>query len=277
MKRFIKSFVIVVGCILFIVVLYFANAFLGNPVSYLLAKNAAKNYMEQQYNETDYEIETVRYDFKTGGYYTRVISPSSQDTYFYLQFSMMGRLEYDSFDEWVSSRRTTWNRIDEEYRELVNKVLEAEDFPYESNIAGGELRGMFDIEEGSLQKDFGLDPATLELDKEYDVKALATKYGSITFYAYDDEVSVEKASEILLEITGILEDKEVPFYAIDFVLQKTRNEDGSMNEDDSYVWLMDFLHSDIHKDGLEERVQKSHEETVHYFEMQDKETEVIVE
>lgn len=276
MKKYLKILGIIIGGILVLAVLYFTNAFFGNPVSYLLAKSTAKDYIEQKYGDTDYEIEVVHYDFKTGGYYARIISPSSKDTYFYLDFSMMGKLKYDSFDEWVSSRRTTWNRIDEVYRELVNEVLEAEDFPYESNIAGGEIRGMFDIEEGSPQKDFGLDPLALELDKEYDVKALATKHGSITFYAYDEEVSVERASEILLEITEILEDKEVPFYAIDFVLQKTRKEDGTMNEDDSYVWLMDFLHSDIYKEGLEERVRKSHEETVDYFETQDKEAEVVV-
>ncbi|MEG1983759.1 MAG: hypothetical protein RR009_00640, partial [Oscillospiraceae bacterium] len=68
--------------------------------------------------------------------------------------------------------------------------------------------------------------------------------------------------------TKILDEKSVPFYAITFVLGKPRIED-TPNPDDSEIHLTDFLHSDIYEADLEERVQKSHEETMTYFAQQD--------
>ncbi|MEG1105071.1 MAG: hypothetical protein RSD78_09560, partial [Oscillospiraceae bacterium] len=73
---------------------------------------------------------------------------------------------------------------------------------------------------------------------------------------------------ILSDITKILDEKNLPFYAITFVLGKPRIDD-MPNPDNSEIHLTDFLHSDIYGDDLEARVQKSHEETTAYFAAED--------
>lgn len=39
--------------------------------------------LTQKYVGTDYQNEEVSYRFKTGGYYVKIISPTSVDSYFF--------------------------------------------------------------------------------------------------------------------------------------------------------------------------------------------------
>lgn len=52
--------------IVFLVGTYLANAFMGNPISRILAAQTAKDYVAQRY--PDFYVEDLGYDFKTGGY-----------------------------------------------------------------------------------------------------------------------------------------------------------------------------------------------------------------
>ncbi|MEG0899547.1 MAG: hypothetical protein RSF40_07560 [Oscillospiraceae bacterium] len=274
MKKTAKIIAIIIAFTLIGGILFVGNAFVGNPISKMLATNTAKKYIQQQYADTDYIIEKVNYNFKSGGYNARIKSQSSIDTYFSISLSSLGKLGWDSFENMVTTGRNTWERIDSEYRKMANDVFDAEDFPYESNISFGSMREKSDEEPESVYKDFGIDTENLVLDKAYDVRELGSKYGEIIFYAQDETVSAKRASEILLDITRILGEENVPFYAISFVLQKPKIQDAP-NPDKSEIHLIDFLYSDIYEDGLVERVEKSHEETMAYFTKQDELTKKL--
>ena len=71
---------------------------------------------------------------------------------------------------------------------------------------------------------------------------------------------MKKASEVLLHLKEIFNKEEIPFYAIDFVLEKPRKDNGTPNESMEEIRVNDFLYSDNYEAGLEERLTKAVEE-----------------
>ena len=234
--------------------LFLLSAFFGNPLSRALVQHRAADYLRETYTETDYAISSLTYHAKDGNYYVQIVSPSSPDSHFFLAYSLSGKLLSDSFPQQVVQRRNTYNRLNGEYEALVQEVFACEGFPIETDIAFGRLRQLREADTDHMELDFGIPTTELKLDGDYDVRELGSHYGSITFYAYDEEVTVERASELLFTIRQALAKSNVPFYAITFHLQKPRNADGNPNEDGSSVDVIDFLFSDLYAYELEERV-----------------------
>jgi hypothetical protein len=81
-KKFVRIICWTIAIALLCTAVWFLCAFFGNPISSALAKSTAKRHLEENYSGTDFEIERIGYDLKTGGYYAKVMSPSSQDSYF---------------------------------------------------------------------------------------------------------------------------------------------------------------------------------------------------
>lgn len=118
---------------------WFANAFLGNPISHHFATRAAKAYLAENYAGTDYEIKDVRYSFKDGGYYAHVQSPTSADSNFSIFLSMTGAVKSDNYEFYVERRMNTVTRLDAAYRERTDAYFESSGFPYESDFVFGTL------------------------------------------------------------------------------------------------------------------------------------------
>ncbi len=270
MKKIIKIIAGITAIILIGILLFVANGMVGNPVSKTLAKQSASKYIQKNYPNLDLTIERVNYNFKTGSYYALVKSQTSIDTHFDLDISMTGKILYDSYESHVLSGWNTWQRIDSEYRTMVDKVLTSPDFPYDSHIDFGSIEiKEADREIGPIRPVYGLVLEDLELDKDYDVKELAKTAGHITIYIESEEVTIKKASEILMNLKEIFDKADIPFYAISFVLEKPRKEDGSPNEDREEIGVNHFLYSDIYEEGLEERVTKAYMELKEYYEKED--------
>ncbi|NLN40892.1 MAG: hypothetical protein GX160_02685 [Clostridiales bacterium] len=270
MKKIIKIIAGITAIILIGILLFVANGMVGNPVSKTLAKQSASKYIQKNYPNLDLKIEKVNYSFKTGSYYALVKSQTSIDTHFGLDISMTGKILYDSYESHVLSGWNTWQRIDSEYRTMVDKVLTSPDFPYDSHIDFGSIEiKEADREIGPIRPGYGLVLEDLELDKDYDVKELAKTAGHITIYIESEEVTIKKASEILMNLKEIFDKADIPFYAISFVLEKPRKEDGSPNEDREEIGVNHFLYSDIYEEGLEERVTKAYMELKEYYEKED--------
>lgn len=269
----ISKFKIIVSLIIVIllsIILLILNSIYGNPISKSLAEQAADEYMSNNYSDTDFFIEEIVYNFKDGDYYARVKSPSSQDSYFDFRILMTGEINYDSYES-VLSGWNTYRRIDKKYNEMVGEIFSSEEFPLKSDIDYGKLEYIDEKYRTNRfdEPNYGLDIRELELDKEYDIKALGEKYGHIVFYAQDDEISYEKASELLLILKEALDSKDVPFYAISFVLEKPRMEDGSPNRETEAIYTSNFLYSDIYEEGLALRLEKAHNDLKKYYEEQD--------
>lgn len=268
-----KSMKIISGIIAFLIIgalLFFTNAFLGNPISKMIAKNAAKNYIENNYKNKDFVIEEVRYNLKDSGYNAYIKSPSSVDTHFSVYISMGGEIYRDSYES-VINGWNTYQRIEKEYRDIVDEILSSDEFPLVSHIDFGEIKIIENVRDTEVEfegSNYGIKLTELQLDKEYDVKELAKTAGNIVYYAEDEEVSFEKASVSLLKLKEFFDEKNVPFYAIDFILEKPKSEEGYI-EDDFRVYVANFLYSDIYEDGLVARIEVAHNALMKYYREQD--------
>lgn len=129
-RKVLRITAMVLLSLLTVIVLWVANGFFGNPVSWVLARTGVNRYVEQTYSHLNLHTERFGHDFKTGGYYAYLCSESSGDTAFYVCTDMLGRIRQDSFDIWVAHKYNTELRIREEYRLLADAVFQAGTIPY---------------------------------------------------------------------------------------------------------------------------------------------------
>ncbi|WP_455539041.1 YfjL-like protein [Terrisporobacter sp.] len=269
MKKSIKVLSGICAFILIGGILWFANVFLGNPISKTIAKNTAEKYISQNYSDKDVKISDVSYSFKDGNYNVYVKSPSSKDTHFTISISPLGKIGYDSYEDDVLKKYNTYTRVNEKYGLEVKKILENKEIPYRGDIYFGEVK---DVQSQELNNEFepkyGLDINDLELDKNYNINEIGKKYGHIIFCAQDKDVSTKKASEILLDLKNLLDENNISFYTIDFTLEKPRTKEKT-NPNDKSISIREFLYSDIYKKDLENRIKVSSEKLEKYYEKQD--------
>ena len=140
MKRKIIRLISWTVCIaIFLTAAYFLTAFFGNPISSALAKRSTEKYLQEHFAESDFEIENVGYDLKSGGYFANVSSSSSIDSHFTIYFDGLGRYKYDSYFA-ITSKNNTLGRLDEAYFELTNDLLSKAAEQYDISISFGELK-----------------------------------------------------------------------------------------------------------------------------------------
>lgn len=272
-KKILKVLALVLAIVLIIGIGLFANSLVGNPVSKFLATKGAEEHLAKNYGDKDFVVEEVTYDFKTGGYYARITSPTSIDSHFSLSFDWMGKLVRDCYDDDVTSGWNTRRRINDEYKEIVDKVFANNQFPGFLDISDGLIQFTSDenVEDPSIPE-YAIITETLKIDAVYDIKELGAKAGKLTVYIDDKTVTEEKLAEILLTIKTNFDNSGVTFYAIDCVLEEPKTEmeaDGTPKESPR-VEVMDFLYSDIYEDGLVERVREANQKAIEYNEEQDK-------
>lgn len=277
-KRIGKVIAIVVAVAVLAGVIWLALGFLGNPVSALLARRGLNQYMEQTYPNIELNVERFGYNFKTVGYYAYVVEEHSQDTAFYINLDMLGHVKYDSYDTWVTDRMNTEQRVQEQYRILVDSILDSADFSYASDIKGGELEFGQDWEWGdNRDHSYAIPREELILDKEYtqeEILDFGKRAGILTVYVMEDTVTPERAAQIMLHIRELFDKAEVPFYRMDFVLRCPKPEDGSpWPEEDVRAEL---IYEDIRAEGLTERIQTSHDAIYQRFAEMDAEKGIII-
>ena len=127
------------GIVLAIVGVLVAFVPFGNPLSeYLVTKNA-EIHLQENYQDTDYYIENVSYDFKTGSYYVHIKAPDSVDRSFTLYAGANGKITFDTYESAVLGKWNTASRISTEYFNKTSGILSRDDFPYNQHIAYGEI------------------------------------------------------------------------------------------------------------------------------------------
>ncbi len=268
-KKILKTIAVIVAVAVLGVALWLVCGFFGNPVSKHLATNSAQEYLETNFADTDYEIEDTFYDFKMTGYNVYIKSPSSADGSFTIRTGLDGKVTYDTYNDDVTQRGNTAARIGKEYREAADKVFESKDFPYEADIAFGDIEFVADsYAESHDVPEYAIITNELELDKEYDIKELGSKAGHLVVYVQSETVTAEKLAEILLTIKDLFDKNGVKFYVIDCVLEYPRAEDGAQKNDER-VEVKDFLCSDIYEDDMVQRVIDDNDETKAYWQAED--------
>ncbi len=268
-KKVLKILALVLAIILIIGIGLFANALVGNPVSKYLATKSANEYIEKTYSDKNFVIEEVTYDFKTGGYYARVTSPTSIDSHFSLSFDWMGKLELDAYDD-VTSGWNTAMRLEDDYRNAVKAVTESKDFSEKYFLAYGEIPCVLsDYPIDEEHPEYALQRNDLVLDKVYDIREVGANHGKLVLWAYDDEVTIERLAELLLDVKNKFDKSGVTFKAVEFILEPPK-EEGEPLMSDEQIEIRNFYYSDIYEEGLVERVKKANQETIEYNREQEK-------
>ncbi len=231
--------------------LLFAVALLGNPISYGIVKSNAQKYIAENYADEGYVLTDVNYSFKFGDYLAHVEKPGSEDCRFTLFYGTTGKFYRDDYESYVKGGSNVQRRLNMRYRELCDTVLESAAFPYSSDISFGDL-----VFEGDgqdfFQTKFGLPASILKPDEVYDIPELGRQAGRLTVYVDTEDVSPEKAAEVLLNIKKVMEQGGAPFYAINLKLEAP---------DGRYCELVNFLSADIYEDVLVERVNANRQKT----------------
>ena len=269
-KRILKILALCAGIILILGVCIFANSLVGNPISKALATSTAKKHLEENYANTDYELEDVSYSFKDGYYHAQVASPSSIDSSFSLLINGFGKLRYDYYENNVTNGWNTAYRLRDDYRKTVDTLIESDDFTYDVVLGYGDLSFITaEYEDMPDVPEYALLTNDLTLDSYYNVNELGKKAGELTLYIADETVSEERLAEILLGIRECFDRAGVGFYIIDCVLEYPQDENAEYRYGN--VEISEFLYSDIYADGLVERVKAAAEKTENYYAEQDAE------
>ncbi len=108
--------ILLIGAILFI-----TNAFVGNPISAMLANKEIERYAKQHYSYLDLEFEKVGYNFKDGTYMVRAKSKRSIDTHFLIAYRQ-GEVVWDEYES-VVNMFNTLERLSDEYSALVKRII----------------------------------------------------------------------------------------------------------------------------------------------------------
>lgn len=252
-----KMIVFIVGIFLigFCLMLYFG--FEGNPVSYFIVNHVSKDYVEEKY--PGYHVENSTYSFKDGYYYVVVSLENSKDIYFSIIYDGLGKMLTDNYESSKEGNWNTFRRLDEEYRKRVDEVLMADDFSLkQDNIQYGSI---VSINDTGWSFDFGINEQELIVDKEYDLKDIGKQGGAIIFYYEDEDISIENISYHILTLKEYLDENDVSFYALNFVLEDPTNIDNNV-----YVMIRS---SDIYVENFESRLIKSIKETEEFYKEED--------
>ena len=269
-KRILKISALCLAIVLIVGVCWFANGLVGNPVSKMMAHNAAEKYLEANYPNADYELQEVSYSFKDVGYYAHVVSPSSMDGNFTLRISMLGQIRGDDYGFRVEGHGNVANRLFFEYREMVDTILKSYAYPYTVSMGYGDLE--FERELGKETVEGALKRSDLVNDKFYNVGELGAKNGELVLYIDSDTVTNEKVAEILLKTKELMDQSGISFYSVELCLRyPPYDAEKSYERPNGEIRLEDFLYADIYEEGMVERVAKCAEDTQNYYNEQDKE------
>lgn len=261
-KKILKFVAAVTAFAMIAGLLFFANALFGNPVSYLLVKSSAEEYVEEKYADEGYVLRDVNYSFKDCNYYAHIEKPNSEDCRFFVSYDWFGDIIYDCYESEILSGFSTFRRINSDYCAMTDKILTSPMFPYENGIVFGSLE--FDIKS---ERDYALSNSTLVPDGLYDLGELGSKAGRLTIYVYNKgKANSEGAAEVLLEIKKLMDMGGVRFHAVDLVIYDCDPEEKFGEE----YRIEDFLYADIYEEGLDNRVKENCLKTSEYYTEQDK-------
>ncbi len=268
-RKALKIIAIILAVVIISVAGFFVNAIFGNPLSKHLANRSAEKYISEAYSDMDFMVREVKYDFKVGGYYAKIYSPRSIDSNFELRIDFLGKVHYDTYGYEVTTGWNTADRINADYRNAVDSVLNSPLYPYNSDIGYGDIE--FIPEEYKDNFDvpsYAIVTETLVPDAIYDINEMGRKAGHLTIYVADDELTPKKMAEVLLSLKDIFDRSGVSFHAISCVIEN-RKDDVAPSPAIQQIEVQHFLYSDIYKENLTERVEKSIRETEEYYRQMD--------
>lgn len=234
----VLAFAMIIGLV------FFANFLLGYPLYSPFFKLKAKNYIKKNYGEMGYVMESFK-DFY-GEYYAKAAKPDSPDSCFSVIYYADGFM-IDSYEYDVLKLGSVRQRLLKQYREFADNVLQSPLFPYRSTHSTASLA----FDKLNYEHESVIPTDILELDGIYDIQKLGEIGGYLHITVYTDELTPEKAAEVLLTTDKLMTQGGVTYYGIDVHL-----ENWTPTELEAYS-LYDFRRSDIYEEGLIDRIIQS--------------------
>lgn len=186
-KRLIlKVFAGMLALALICTMLFVMNAFIGNPISAMMADSSIKQYANQNYSFLDLEIEKASYNFKYGSYMAMAKSKTSIDTRFAIYYRD-GKVQRDDYESYVLGMFNTLQRLSDEYSAVARRLIAAE-LGYENNTT------MVMYDKGQYEKPDDV----LELDMKFD-KALPIN-AEVTIRLDLTDSSIPGISKVLTDV-----------------------------------------------------------------------------
>lgn len=201
----ITAFIIALALIA--IILFFANAFVGNPISAMMAKIKAEQYVEQNFSFLDLELEKPVYNFKFGEYIVKARSKTSRDTHFNIYYRG-GKIVNDEYNTNVLQKYNTLQRLEEEYSILVREVLQKHGYE-DLGTRVFYLGELTDEEKEYLKLDMDFDK-NLPIETEVNIQVQM------------EDLTVEEIARILKDAHNAFEQKGYHFakYSISFYEEK---------------------------------------------------------
>ena len=196
-RKIVKIIAGMIGFMLIAGLLFFVNAFVGNPISKLIAENSAKKYVEDKYSDIELSVEKSVYNFKFGSYMIFFRCPSSYDTAFSVYSDSFGKIIRDDYKYEVANNFTTWRRLDSELRNFGEKLM-TENLPY--NVMEAALTA----DTSNLDEDSEL----LVKDMEFDIHNLPFEITAF-ITVKSENVSYEKSAEVLKSMAELFENENI--------------------------------------------------------------------
>ncbi len=98
-------------------IVFFTNAFLGNPLSKMLAIINSDKYIEENYADLDIARDKTYYNFKNSEYVTTYQSDKLLDLNFNVRCNALGKVKNDNYKENIIEKGSTFSRLERELRE----------------------------------------------------------------------------------------------------------------------------------------------------------------
>lgn len=231
------------------------NLIFGNPAASDRAETAALAYLQGKFPDRDYYVEELSYDSKVGRYKAKIKSSGSMDTYFTIDIRPDGTIRYDTYEGDVLTGQNTAHRIEEEYRNLVEPVLQKLNLNYRAYISCDPGFEWIPYNGDPGQPQYLLNGEELVLDRKYDLTALSARSGRLSITVEHDEVSPETAAKILLDSKALMQESGLAFHSINLRLRHPMTD--QFQRPEGSVTVTDFLYEDIYESDLPQRIRSA--------------------
>ncbi len=243
MRRFLGT-LIGAGLILYGVGTLLSHTLFGDPRDERRAIAAAEQYVASTYPHI--ELSPLGAGLQIWGsdtYVVTLVSQASEDTQFDVVVNGDGAIIADYYDQ-VLSGMVTFNRLNTEYRPLVETALRSLSFKHDL------YEEVLTLYEGEGSAEEALDPATLILDHPYDIKQIGRDHGSLVIWIEGENATAQHASERMRDVKRVLDEADVPFRTLLISIQDGNESfySGRVNAED------------IDEEALAERLQRNHDE-----------------
>lgn len=234
----------ITGIGLLVLLLFFVNAFVGNPISNALAKKAAQKYADITYNDLNLQVERNGYNFKFSVYYVFMQSTTSQDTAFSINADSFGNILGDDYESEVANNFTTYRRLDSELRQIAERVIAGTlDYDFDNIF----LHFAKDADFMELERDMKLDIYNPPLPLTVDVTL------------FSEDISYTKIAEVAKALEYVLQQQRIPVDAYSIRLLPLSNKPEKENQAVSWVnalSLSDFPANQMNEESLPQAMEQ---------------------